>query len=117
MSKDWWKQRWRPGWSYQDICQGKTTGNSWQSNQDLANLMGGEILNYMVARHGTSVDSSEAQDDIAAQNELRQRVISDLQRAAGDSATAAAQWFRGTAGVQHRSATVSPAVVHRPSAG
>lgn len=91
MSKDWWKQRWRPGWSYEDICQGKTTENSWQSNQDLANLMGGEVLNYMVARHGTSVDSAEAQDDMIAQDELREQVLSDLQRAAGDSATAAAQ--------------------------
>lgn len=91
MSKDWWKQRWRPGWSYEDICVGKDTGNTWQSNQDLANLMGGEVLNYMVARHGTSVYSAGAQDDTTAAGELRDLMYEDLLRASGDSATAAAQ--------------------------
>ena len=91
MSKNWWKDRWTEGYTFRELCEGKATGNTWQADQDLADLMDGRVLDYMAARHGSSIDSAQAEDDIRATRELRDLVVRDLARAEEGSAEARAQ--------------------------
>ena len=78
--KDWWKERWNPGDSIETVCEGEITGREWQESSELAGLLDGKTIDYMAARHGTSIDSTAAQADIAATKELRDVVFADLQK-------------------------------------
>ena len=56
----------------------------------------------MAARHGTSIDSTAARDDIAATAELRDVVFADLQKREKTSAEAAQQLAELRADIQEK---------------
>ena len=89
--KDWWKERWNPGDSIETVCEGDITGREWQESSELAGLLDGKTIDYMAARHGTSIDSTSARADIAATKELREVVFADLEKREKTSAEAAQQ--------------------------
>ena len=64
-----------PGDSIETVCEGEITGREWQESSELAGLLDGKTIDYMAARHGTSIDSTAAQADIAATKELRDVVL------------------------------------------
>ena len=89
--KDWWKERWNPGDSIETVCEGDITGREWQESSELAGLLDGKTIDYMAARHGTSIDSTAARADIAATKELREVVFADLEKREKTSSEAAQQ--------------------------
>ena len=89
--KDWWKERWDSGDSIETVCEGDITGREWQESSELAGLLDGKTIDYMAARHGTSIDSTAAREDIAATKELRDVVFQDLQKREKTSAEASQQ--------------------------